>query len=86
MHRVEVRVSVLIHSCLDPPAFNVTICHRLLQMQTFVVELIGTFDLSLTSPSQTIRREACFVMTPTVEGEQEKGTQLNLLVKLAEDR
>ncbi|KAF8913538.1 cytochrome P450 [Mucidula mucida] len=58
----------------------------LLQMQTFVVELIGTFDLSLTSPSQTIRREACFVMTPTVEGEQEKGTQLNLLVKLAEDR
>lgn len=25
MHRVEVRVSVLIHLCLDPPAFNVTI-------------------------------------------------------------
>lgn len=53
-------------------------------MQTFIVELIGTFDLSLKHEAEIIRREACFVMTPTVEGQREKGTQLELVVKMAD--
>ncbi|KAF9462391.1 cytochrome P450 [Collybia nuda] len=54
-----------------------------LELQAFLVEMIGTFEFSLTPESQRIRREGALVMIPTVEGEVEKGAQLPLKVKLA---
>lgn len=53
-------------------------------MQTFLVEIIRTFELALPSKAVSIRREACFIMTPTVNGEQEKGTRLELDIKLVD--
>ncbi|KAK1219199.1 hypothetical protein PQX77_018095, partial [Marasmius sp. AFHP31] len=50
----------------------------LLEMQTFLVELISTFEFSLTPECDKIRREACRVMVPTIEGEVEKGGQCPL--------
>lgn len=54
-----------------------------LELQAFLVELIGTFEFALTPESRKIRREGALVMVPTVEGEIEKGSQLPLRVRLA---
>lgn len=54
-----------------------------LELQAFLVELIGTFEFSLTPESWKIRREGALVMIPTVEGEVEKGSQLPLRVRFA---
>ncbi|KAL0067429.1 hypothetical protein AAF712_005414 [Marasmius tenuissimus] len=53
----------------------------LLEMQTFLVELISNFEFSLTPECDKIRREACRVMVPTIEGEVEKGGQCPLRVR-----
>ncbi|KAJ8083028.1 hypothetical protein PM082_008891 [Marasmius tenuissimus] len=53
----------------------------LLEMQTFLVELISNFEFSLTPECDKIRREACRVMVPTIEGEVEKGGQCPLKVR-----
>ncbi|KAJ7099339.1 cytochrome P450 [Mycena belliarum] len=54
-----------------------------LELQAFLIELISNFEFSLTPEAMRIRREACIVMVPTVEGEREKGTQLPLRVNVA---
>ncbi|KAJ7647880.1 cytochrome P450, partial [Roridomyces roridus] len=53
----------------------------LLELQAFLVELLSDFEFSLTPEATRVRREACIVMVPTVEGQ--KGTQLPLRVSLA---
>ncbi|KAL0067427.1 hypothetical protein AAF712_005412 [Marasmius tenuissimus] len=52
-----------------------------LELQTFLVELIGNFEFSTTPECDKIRREACAVMVPTIEGEVEKGGQCPLKVR-----
>lgn len=52
-------------------------------MQAFFVELIGNFEFSLTPEVSRIKREACVVMIPLIEGEEKKGAQLPLSVKVA---
>ncbi|KAJ7496593.1 cytochrome P450 [Mycena latifolia] len=54
-----------------------------LELQAFLIELVGNFEFSLTPEAMRIRREACIVMVPTVEGQREKGTQLPLRVTVA---
>ncbi|KAJ7350822.1 cytochrome P450 [Mycena albidolilacea] len=54
-----------------------------LELQAFLIELVGEFEFALTSQAMNIRREACIVMCPTVVGEREKGTQLPLRVSVA---
>ncbi|KAK0462505.1 cytochrome P450 [Desarmillaria tabescens] len=54
-----------------------------LELHAFIVEVVNNFDFSLTKESERIRREACGVMVPTVEGEVEKGSQLPLRVAVA---
>lgn len=54
-----------------------------MEIQAFMVELVGNFEFSLTPESQRIRREAALLMIPTVEGQVEKGAQLPLRVKIA---
>ncbi|GLB37309.1 putative cytochrome p450 [Lyophyllum shimeji] len=53
------------------------------EMQTLTVEIINNFELLPTSDLARLRREACLVMLPTLEGEQEKGENLPLKVRLA---
>ncbi|KAK0191708.1 cytochrome P450 [Armillaria mellea] len=53
------------------------------ELQALVVEIIDKFELSVTEDWIRIRRESCRVMTPTLEGEVEKGAQLPLRVKTA---
>ncbi|KAJ7744693.1 cytochrome P450 [Mycena metata] len=54
-----------------------------LELQAFLIELLSEFEFSLTPEATRIRREACIVMVPTVEGQREKGTQLPLRVSIA---
>ncbi|KAL0067434.1 hypothetical protein AAF712_005420 [Marasmius tenuissimus] len=50
-----------------------------LELQTFLVELISHFEFSPTPECDRIRRESCVVMTPMIEGE--KGARCLLRVK-----
>ncbi|KAJ6534037.1 cytochrome P450 [Mycena vulgaris] len=54
-----------------------------LELQAFLIELVSNFEFSLTPEAMRIRREACIVMVPTVEGQRDKGTQLPLRVTVA---
>ncbi|PBK75151.1 cytochrome P450 [Armillaria solidipes] len=55
----------------------------LLEMHAFIVELVKSFEFELTADAHKIRREPCAVVTPTVEGEVDKGPQLKLKVRMA---
>ncbi|KAJ8518035.1 hypothetical protein ONZ45_g4850 [Pleurotus djamor] len=51
---------------------------------TFIVELVSKFEFDTTDDVNTrLRREACLVMLPTLEGEEHKGEQLPISVTLA---
>ncbi|KAG2037512.1 cytochrome P450 [Suillus americanus] len=54
-----------------------------IEIQAFLTEIVGKFEFAPTDKSELIRREACLVMAPTVEGEVENGVQLPLRVSLA---
>ncbi|KAK0196692.1 cytochrome P450 [Armillaria mellea] len=54
-----------------------------LELHAFITEVVNNFEFSLTKESELIRREACGIMVPTVEGEIEKGSQLPLRVAFA---
>ncbi|OJA17883.1 hypothetical protein AZE42_09438 [Rhizopogon vesiculosus] len=54
-----------------------------IEVQAFLTELVGKFEFALTDKSKWVRREACMVMAPTVEGEVENGVQLPLRVSVA---
>ncbi|KAG7442653.1 cytochrome P450 [Guyanagaster necrorhizus] len=54
-----------------------------LELHAFLIEVINNFEFSMTTEAERVRREACSVMTPTVEGEVEKGSQLPLRVAIA---
>ena len=47
------------------------------------MEIIGKFEISLTEKARKVRREACLVMVPTVEGEVGNGVQLPLIISVA---
>lgn len=53
-----------------------------MELYVFIVELLRIFEFSLDD-NEEVRRESTFAMTPTVEGQIEKGSQLRLKVKLA---
>ncbi|KAF5365917.1 hypothetical protein D9758_006666 [Tetrapyrgos nigripes] len=55
----------------------------LIELQTFMIELLRNFEFSKTSKIDKLRREACLVMVPTIEGEVEKGSQMPLRVSFA---
>ncbi|KAH8827827.1 cytochrome P450 [Flagelloscypha sp. PMI_526] len=52
-----------------------------LELTCMLVELVSNFDFSPTPRSKRLRREACVLMIPTVEGELDKGTQLPLRIR-----
>jgi cytochrome P450 len=54
-----------------------------IEIQAFLTEIVGKFEFAPTDKSELIRREACLVMAPTVEGEVENGVQLPLRVSVA---
>ncbi|KAG1824493.1 cytochrome P450 [Suillus subaureus] len=54
-----------------------------IEIQAFLTEIVGKFEFAPTDKTELIRREACVVMTPTLEGEVGNGVQLPLRVSLA---
>lgn len=52
-------------------------------MQAFIVEMIKSFEFIATVPYERVRREGAVVMSPTIEGELEKGVQLPLRIRVA---
>ncbi|KAG1878934.1 cytochrome P450 [Suillus subluteus] len=54
-----------------------------IEIQAFLTEIVGKFEFAPTDKTELIRREACLLMVPTVEGEVENGVQLPLRVSLA---
>jgi len=55
----------------------------LYEMLALTVEIINNFELFPTPDIDRLRREACLVMLPTLEGEQLKGENLPLRVAIA---
>ncbi|KJA27724.1 hypothetical protein HYPSUDRAFT_62766 [Hypholoma sublateritium FD-334 SS-4] len=55
----------------------------LYEVLALTVEIINNFELAVTPEIDRLRREACLVMLPTLEGEQLKGENLPLHVTLA---
>ena len=55
----------------------------LYEVLALTVEIINNFELNITPDIDRLRREACLVMLPTLEGEQLKGENLPLRVNLA---
>jgi hypothetical protein len=66
----------------NSPRFLATIS-RVLEMQTFLVELVDHFEFEMSDASNKIKRQASVVMVATVRGEEEKGAQMPLKVKFA---
>ena len=56
---------------------------RVLEMQTFLVELLNHFEFGMSEASNKIRRQASIVMVATVRGQEEKGVQMPLKVSFA---
>ncbi|KAK0434781.1 cytochrome P450 [Armillaria borealis] len=56
-----------------------------MELHSFIVELVNSFEFSLTDgmDASRVRRESCFFMLPTIEGEREKGSQLHMKVRVA---
>ncbi|KAF8845919.1 cytochrome P450 [Paxillus ammoniavirescens] len=54
-----------------------------IEMQAFLVEVVGKFEFEMTNKAERILREACVIMVPAVEGEGEGGAQLPLAISLA---
>ncbi|KAF5345368.1 hypothetical protein D9758_008507 [Tetrapyrgos nigripes] len=55
----------------------------LCEVQATLVELINNFEFAPTEDLKRLRREACLVTVPTLEGEEEKGENLPLRVTIA---
>ncbi|KAE9408599.1 cytochrome P450 [Gymnopus androsaceus JB14] len=55
----------------------------LYEVQSLLVEIINNFELGPTKDLGRLRREACLVMLPTLEGEEIKGENLPLRVSIA---
>ncbi|KDR75313.1 hypothetical protein GALMADRAFT_249339 [Galerina marginata CBS 339.88] len=55
----------------------------LYEVLALTFEIINNFELSVTPDIGRLRREACLVMLPTLEGEQVKGENLPLRVTIA---
>ncbi|THV06716.1 cytochrome P450 [Dendrothele bispora CBS 962.96] len=53
------------------------------EVQATLVELINNFEFAPTSDLDRLRREACLVMIPTLQGEEVKGENLPLKVTIA---
>ena len=54
-----------------------------MEIQAFLIELIGTFEFSPTKETNTVVRYGSVLMSPIIGGEIEKGAQLPLRVSLA---
>ncbi|KIK19035.1 hypothetical protein PISMIDRAFT_161208 [Pisolithus microcarpus 441] len=55
-----------------------------IEVQAFLVEIFGQFEISLTEEAKRVRRELCLlVMVPAVEGEIAGGVQLPLAISVA---
>ncbi|KIM40378.1 hypothetical protein M413DRAFT_446565 [Hebeloma cylindrosporum] len=85
--RIEKMVNVGVFGNLMSFAGGIRSCiawrFAVLELHAFIVELINTFEFALTPEAQMVRRESCFVMSPMLESQVDKGAQLPLRVKLA---
>ncbi|KAG9312341.1 cytochrome P450 [Chiua virens] len=56
----------------------------LMEIQAFLVELVGKFEFTMTDKAERIVREsATLIMAPMVDGERDRGMQMPLAVSLA---
>ncbi|KAF9235249.1 cytochrome P450 [Melanogaster broomeanus] len=55
----------------------------LIEMQAFLVELVGKFEFAMTDEAARIRLGPCLIMTPTVEGDADRVAQLPLALSIA---
>ena len=53
------------------------------EVQAFLVEIFGKFELTMTERSERVRRGPPGMVIPVIEGELERGSQLPLAVSLA---
>ena len=54
----------------------------MIEIQAFLVEIIGRFELTMTDRSERVCRAPTGMMTPVIDGEFESGAQLPLAVSV----
>jgi len=57
--------------------------NSVIEIQAFIVEIVGKFEFTMTDQSERVCRAPSFVMIPMVDGELERGSQLPLAVSVA---
>ena len=62
---------------------NCSGCDSVIEMQTFLLELVGRFEFAMTDKTERVLRHSAGVMVPMVEGELDRGIQLPLAVSPA---
>lgn len=80
LSRVAVRVSIL--WLVQMHIANLLWLDRVVEMQSFVFELISSLKFEATDKTALIRRENCLVMLPMVGDEEHKGNQLPLRISI----
>ena len=56
--------------------------NRVIEIQVFLVEIIGRFELTMTDRSERVCRAPTGLMTAVIDGELESGAQLPLAVSV----
>lgn len=57
--------------------------YSVIEMQALLFELVGKFEFKMTDKAERVIRQLAIVMTPMVDGELDRGTQLPLAISLA---
>lgn len=58
--------------------------HSVVEIQTFLFELVTNLNFGMTDRARKVRREHCMVTMPMIAGEMEKGNQMPLQVSLVD--
>jgi hypothetical protein len=57
--------------------------NSVIEIQAFLVEIVGKFEITMTERSERVIRGSSSVMIPMVDGELEHGSQLPLTMSVA---
>ena len=72
--------SLLLTKCTEQ-IVNVS-ANSVIEIQAFLVEIVGKFDIAMTERSERVLRGSSSVMIPMVDGELEHGSQLPLSISV----
>ena len=75
-----------LHDRHDVPLRLLICTDRIVEVQIFLSALIRSFEFRATKRTKAVRRENCLAMLPMVEGEEAKGNQMPVEVRMVKAR